>query len=227
MLYSNWFGFLASTLLGLSVMTCGLVLLGGWRQYQRMQVHADGGASIAVTQPLFGLGRMPFVSSVLDVAAELRDVLARLATEVAGRRVKLEFAVQPDLSVHADPLALRVVLSELVASAMRYAPGGHVLVSAAQLGGRVQIAVMDDGAGPEAAVRQAALREVAELVALQGGTIDVETHPGEGTTVVVRLLEPAATGRAPGDAPMRQPAQQADGPQPAVREAVAEHSWEI
>ena len=82
------------------------------------------------------------------------------------------------------------VLSELVGSAMHHAPCGRVLLSAIRLGGRVQIAVIDDGDGPAAAVQEAALRDMAQLVALQGGTIDVESRRGEGTTVLVRLPEP-------------------------------------
>jgi signal transduction histidine kinase len=227
MLSNHWFAWSASILLVLSAMSCGLFLLGGWRQRQQMLVRANAAAPVPARPALFALGRTPFVSGELDVATELRDALAQMAGEAAAHMVQLEFAVQPDLSVHADPLALRMVLSELVGSAMRHAPGGRVLVSATRLGGRVQIAVIDDGAGPEAAVQQAALREVAELVALQGGTMDVEAHAGEGTSVVVRLLEPAAAGRPPGDAAMPQQAQRADGPQRATREAVVEHSWEI
>ncbi|MGA3400885.1 MAG: HAMP domain-containing sensor histidine kinase [Acetobacteraceae bacterium] len=175
----------------------------------------------------FGLGRTPFASGVLDVAAEARDVLHQMAGEAAGHLVQLEFAVQPDLLVHADRLALRAVLSELVGNAMRHAPGGRVLLSAIRLGGRVQIAVIDDGDGPAAAVQEAALREMAQLVALQGGTIDVETHSGEGTTVVVRLPEPTGTGRVPGEAPKRPSAERPTAPPRVAREAVVEHSWDI
>ncbi len=228
MLLSHWFGLFAFTLLALSAITCGLFLLGGWRLRRRLLLRRAGGEPMAATQPLFGLGRTPFVGGVLDVATEARDVLGRMAAEAAGHLVQLEVAVQPDLSVHADRLALRTVLSDLVGNAMRHAPGGRVLLSAIRLGGRVQIAVIDDGAGPEAAVQEAALREVAQLVALQGGTLDVEAHPGKGTTVLVRLPESAGTGRAHGEArPARQPADQPAASPQAAREAVAGHSWEI
>ena len=228
MLLNDGVGLSAVALLGLSAVTCGTLLFGGWRQRRHLLAQQDDSRLPAVTRPMFGLGQMPFVSAELDVAAEARDVLQLMAAEAAGHQVQLEFAVQPELSVHADRLALRAVMSELVGNAVRHAPGGRVLLSAIRLGGRVQIAVIDDGAGPEAAVQEAALREVAQLVALQGGTIDVETHAGEGTTVLVRLPEPMGIARAPGEAlPPRQPAAPAAAPPQAAREAVAQHSSDI
>lgn len=228
MLLNDGVGLSAVALLGLSAVTCGTLVFGGWRRRQHLLAQQDDGRFLAVTRPAFGLGQMPFVGAELDVAAEARDVLHQMAAEAAGHQVQLEFAVQPELSVHADRLALRAVISELVGHAVRHAPGGRVLLSAIRLGGRVQIAVIDDGAGPEAAVQEAALREVAQLVALQGGTIDVETHAGEGTTVLVRLPEPMGLGRAPDEAlPPRQPAAPAAAPPQAAREAVAQHSSDI
>ena len=47
-------------------------------------------------------------------------MLRCMAAEAAGHLVQLEFAAQPDLTVHADRLALRAVLSELVEQ--RHAP---------------------------------------------------------------------------------------------------------
>jgi signal transduction histidine kinase len=225
LLPNDWLGLSAVTLLGLSTVTCGVLLFGGWRRRQDLlALQDDGGQPMPVARRAFDLGRMPFVGGVLDVAAEVRDVLAQMAAEAARHLVRLEFAVQPELSVHADRLALRAVLSELVGNAVQHAPGGRVLVSAIRLGGRVQIAVIDDGAGPEAAVQEAALREVVQVVALQGGTIDVEVHAGEGTTVLVRLPEPVDTGRAPGEASANQkPAERPAASPQAVREAVVGH----
>lgn len=221
----DWLGLSAVTLLGLSAVTCGALLFGGWRRRQDLVALQDRGEPMPAVRPAFDLGRMPFAGGVLDVATEVRDVLDQMAAEAARHLVRLEFAVQPELSVHADRLALRAVLGELVGNATRQAPGGRVLVSAVRLGGRVQIAVIDDGAGPEAAVQEAALRQVTQVVALQGGTIDVEVHPGEGTTVLVRLPEPMETGRASGEALVpQQPAERPAASPQEAREALAGHS---
>lgn len=226
MFASDGFGLFASTLLGLSTVTCGALLLGGWRRH-RLSRRDDGGW-VPAPVPSFSLARTPFAGGLLDIAAEVRDVLGQMQPEAARGRVRLEMAVQPDLAVHADPLALRALLSDLVGNAMRHAPGGRVLLSAALLRGRVEIAVTDDGTGTEAAMQEAALREAAQLVALQGGTIHIEAHPGEGTTVLVRLLDSVATAATPGEAPARPLVQQSAESSHGVREAaVAEQSWDI
>lgn len=229
-----WFGLLAVTLLGFSAITCGALVLGGWRRHRHLIAHDHGGVSMVCASPPFDLVRTPFASGSLNVAAEARDILARMAAEAAGHLVQLEIAVQPDLSIHADRLALHAVLSQLVGNAVHHAAGGRVLLSAIRLRGRVQIAVIDDGIGPDAAVQQAALRNVAQLVALQGGTIKVEAQRGESTTVLVQLPEPASANRTPGEMPQQRPAvriatasrpeQKAAQPE---QEALAEYSWEI
>ncbi|HVC60437.1 MAG TPA: ATP-binding protein [Acetobacteraceae bacterium] len=221
MFTSDRFGLFAAALLGLSAITCGALLLGGWRRHVLARRHDRGWTPAPAAA--FSLARTPFVSGMLDVAAEMRDVLGRIGPEAARGLVRLEMAVQPDLAVRTDPLALRALLSDLVGNAIRHAPAGRVLLSAARLGGRVEIAVIDDGAGTEVAMREAALREAGQLVALQGGTLHIEAHEGQGTTVLVRLPEPMGTVRAAGEAPQRQPAQPAAAH--ATREvAVAERS---
>jgi len=226
MFMSDGLGYFASVLLGFSAITCGALLLGGWRRY--VLADRDDSGPVGAPLPSFSLARTPFVGGMLDLAAEVRDVLGQMGPDAARRRVRLEMAVQPDLAVHADPLVLRALLGDLVGNAMRHAPGGRVLLSAARLGGRVEIAVTDDGAGAEAAMQEAALREAGQLVALQGGTIHIEVHPGEGTTVLLRLLEPMGTGRASGQAPAPPSAKQpAASPHAAREAAVAGQSWDI
>jgi signal transduction histidine kinase len=227
MISTGWFGLLAVTLLGLSAITCGALVLGGWRSYRHLTSRHQGGEPMTCASAPFDLVRMPFASTALDVATEARDVLARMAAEAAGYLVQLEVAVQPNLSVHADRVALRAVLSQLVGNAVRHGACGRVLLSAIRLGGRVQIAVIDDGIGTDAVAQAAALREVAQLVTLQGGTIDVEAQRGEGTTVLVRLPEPASATRTPGTIPKQRPAGRAAAALQATQDALAGDSWEI
>jgi hypothetical protein len=225
MFTSDWFGWFVSALLGLSAIACATVLFGGWCRYVNDRAQFDGWLPAAL--PMFSLGRAPFAGDLLDVAAEVRDVLQHMAPEAARGRMRLEMAVQPDLAVHADKLALRTLLGDLVRNAMMHAPAGQVLLSAARFGGRVEIAVTDDGAGTEAEMRQAALREAGQLVALHGGSIHIDARPGEGTTVLVRLPEPMGARRAPGEASVRQPGRNPIAVAAPSWEAVAEHSWEI
>ena len=110
-------------------------------------------------------------------------------------------AVAPDLTVQTDPNTFRAVLRAMIGHAIRQSPAGRVLLSAVRRGARVEIAVIDDGDGPPVAMQQAVLRDVAQAVALQGGTFEIEVQPGEGTTVLMRLPEPVVPMPAAGTAP--------------------------
>jgi len=191
----------------LSGLTSAVMLVAGG--FWRNRVLARQADPFAVAQaPRFALGRTPFSGQMLNVATEVRTVLGQLAPLAAQGFVRLELAVPPELEVRADARALREVLGDLVSNAIRHTPCGHVLVGAMRHGGRVQISVTDDGAGPPEATQAARLRDAERLVALQGGTIDVDVHaPGEGATVRLRFPEPrGATAAAmptmvAGDAP--------------------------
>ena len=141
-------------------------------------------------------GRAPFVGAKLDVEVEIRTVLEEHASEASDRYVVLDMAVAPNLSVHTDRNALRTILNLLVCHAISQAYE-KVLVSAMHRGGRVHIAVTDDGNGTSEGKQQAILRPVAEVAALQGGTLEIETWPGQGTTAAVRLPASVDVKRPP------------------------------
>ena len=70
MFTSHGFGvFAAVTLLALQrAITCGTLLLGGWRRRQHLLARAYGAESIVTDRLPIGLRRAPFVSGTLDVA---------------------------------------------------------------------------------------------------------------------------------------------------------------
>ena len=121
-------------------------------------------------------------------------MLEEFASEASERFIVVDVAVAPDLSLHADRDALRTIVNCLVGHAIRQAHE-QILVSAMRLGGRVQIAVTDDGSCANEPEQRAILRPVAELTALQGGIFDIETWPGQGTMVAVRLPAQVETQR--------------------------------
>ncbi len=80
---------------------------------------------------------------------------------------------------------------EAVNNARKHAPGAQVTVSLAEYGGRLRMAVRDDGpgfvpgpvAGPAAAGAGRGLRNLAARLTSAGGTVDIRSAPGAGTTV--------------------------------------------
>ncbi len=219
----SW-GIFVVILLGCSGIACTALMRWAWRQRQLVLARQDSDPGELPAPAAFVLGQTPFVGVRLDVTTEVRHVLETLAPEAARHLVQLEIAVAPDISLHADRAAMRALLTLLAHHAIRQA-GGRVLLCAAMLGGRMQIAVTDDGAGPELAVQQAMLRPAAELVALQGGTLEIQAQAGEGTTVVVRLPEASASGRAAEEVAPRRAGTRAVAAEGHAM--VAEASWDI
>ena len=131
-----------------------------------------------------------FGSRLLDIEREALGAIRQVESFATRRRVRLEIAIQPGLTVQADPRGFHRTLVCLLENAIGHAPGGKVLVGGMRHGGRIQIAVLDDGQGPNRLEQAADLRSVEGIVALQGGTLQIESRPGQGTLVVLRLPEP-------------------------------------
>lgn len=156
--------------------------------------------------------RVRYAMRPLDVAPLVDEALASCERSATEAGVRVETSVAPDLpSVAGDPAALGRVIQNLVGNAVKYAGGDTVVrVSARADGGAVVIAVEDEGPGirPEdlphifepfyrgrdavdAQIRGSGLglSLARRVVEAHGGTITVESRPGEGSTFSVRLPE--------------------------------------
>lgn len=140
------------------------------------------------------------VERILDAA--VREIAADPVTH------PIEWHVE-GVRVSGDPERLRDVLRNLIENAVKYSPrGGVVTISAAEIEGFTQIEVRDEGIGiddehlpyifdrfyrVESGAASSAggsglgLYIVNALVRAHGGTIDVRSAPGEGTTFTLRL----------------------------------------
>lgn len=165
----------------------------------------------------------PPVKSTVDLAALARDVARLFEPRLRGRNVSLAVEAQ------SDPPALRLdrgqmtqlLLNLLTNSAQAVGDGGAISVRLAPFpdGDGVILSVSDDGAGIPAEQLEKIwepffttkdegtglglpiCRQIAEL---HGGTITVESAPGEGTTVLVLLpTEPSEIISAHGADPDR------------------------
>jgi two-component system phosphate regulon sensor histidine kinase PhoR len=140
---------------------------------------------------------------ILDASVDSFEPLA------AERDIALDLAPGEPLEVWADAFRLRQVADNLLSNAVKYTPaGGSVTVIARAVGADVEFVVTDDGIGilPADLPRiyedfyrsRAALdsgipgtglgmRIVREIVEDHGGSIEVESTPGVGTTVTTRI----------------------------------------
>ena len=148
-------------------------------------------------------GRLTLDLEPTRVREALGEVLDELATQLENRRLKVRVPV--DLPVlAADPAKLRQVLVNLITNALKYSPdSAPVEVQARVETGMVRIAVKDKGIGikpedqprlfkrfqriPDPSTRKTSgtglgLYIVKGLVELHGGTIDVRSTYGKGST---------------------------------------------
>ncbi|GAA1507363.1 sensor histidine kinase [Nocardioides humi] len=154
-----------------------------------------------------------------DLGAVARDVIGFHAAAARLRDVSVSLEVRGSPVVAGDPEDLDRMVSNLLSNAVKYSdPGGRVRVSvrpAASSG--VVLEVADTGIGIDAADRARVFEEffrsragavrrragaglglaiVERIVALHGGSVRVESAPGEGSTFTVEL--PADVPRSPG-----------------------------
>ena len=94
---------------------------------------------------------------------------------------------------------------EALQNAARHAPGSAVRVSLAGDHGQVMFTVTDDGPGfdPAATAAGSGLRNMSDRLAALGGSCQVDSRPGRGTTIAGRIgLPDAAAGNG---GPARRP----------------------
>ncbi|MEQ8966967.1 MAG: PAS-domain containing protein, partial [Azospirillaceae bacterium] len=153
--------------------------------------------------------------------AELLSSVHELTREWAGKQsLKVRVDVAEDVgTIEADDRRLKQALFNLVSNAVKFTPpGGRITLSARREGDRVRLSVTDTGIGiPEAEqdrvlgrferahpeLRQSGvglgLALVKSFVELHGGTLELDSRPGAGTTVscLLPVAAPGAAGALP------------------------------
>jgi signal transduction histidine kinase len=146
----------------------------------------------------------------IEVAPLLRHLVDDMATDDTARaRIALTVA-EPLPAIHADGEAIARAVRNLVDNALKYsAPAAPVEVTAAAAGDAVAISVRDHGAGIAPHLRRVifdkfvrapgsaaipgsglGLAMVRHIAAAHGGSVELASEPGHGSTFTLRL--PAA-----------------------------------
>ena len=131
-----------------------------------------------------------FAGESIDLSRLLPDIADSLVPLALELNTRIQFAVSPGRTVRAHAGGLAAAVRETMETAIRAAPGGAVLVSVMPLGEQIHIAVTDDAPHADRAAREALARGAEAAIALRGGSVAVETRPGQGTTVTLRLPAP-------------------------------------
>ena len=137
------------------------------------------------------LGRRMTAEGPLDFAGYLEDVAAFWTRACEGRPVRLDVRGQATLLPDSHLLPMAIITHELIANACRHAfPDGRrgsIAVAFSRAVGGVSLVVRDSGVGAEAIEPGEGLSLVSGLVEHLGGTMSVETAPGAGVGVRIRL----------------------------------------
>ncbi|MHC6593143.1 sensor histidine kinase [Arthrobacter sp. C152] len=154
-------------------------------------------------------GQLIVTPYTVDVADLVRASVSSAIPRAAAAGVELDARTPERLEANVDSARISQVLDNLVSNAIKYSPdGGRVVVSLAREDGYLACRVSDTGMGmtPEDAsevfakffrtssVRRTAIPGVGlglpiskAIVEAHGGTIDVESVLGEGTTFTFRV----------------------------------------
>jgi signal transduction histidine kinase len=137
----------------------------------------------------------------------LEALTGRLGEETGLRAETVVTGTTRPLPAHAEEALLRIG-QEALANVRKHAGAARVTVTLSYLDDGATLDVHDDGVGFDHAATAAAagglgLHAMAERVAALGGSLAVESAPGEGTTIAVEVPAPAGeaqvepTERAP------------------------------
>ena len=163
-------------------------------------------------------GKMEIHPRLFDASEMVREVAALLGPRVAEKDQRLELDLPPGLPrAVADPVRVRQIVTNLVSNAHQYTgEGGRITITLDRVENGLELSVSDTGRGMsqdeidrvfDRFVRREdggggtglGLAIVKSLVDLQGGSIDVSSRVGEGTTFTVGL--PAEPDSAVSEAP--------------------------
>jgi PAS domain S-box-containing protein len=140
----------------------------------------------------------------LGLTAALRDLTVRVG-DAAG--IQVEFVADPaDVARdYAQATAAFRVTQEALTNVVRHAGAGKVTVELRRAGGELIVSIADDGCSFDVdATRSRAVRGASigllgmeERVALAGGRLRIDSHPGRGTRVEAAFPVDAVAGRPP------------------------------
>ncbi len=151
-------------------------------------------------------GRMRLLVSKLDILSELDQAVYMFTDRARTEQKQLNYEETPVLPpVYGDVDRLRQVFVNIIDNALKYtSPGGTILVSSREDSGWVRVVISDTGCGIPAEhlpnvkkkfykanqlVRGSGigLAVADEIVRLHGGTLEIDSQEGVGTSVTISL----------------------------------------
>ncbi|MEE2757805.1 MAG: HAMP domain-containing sensor histidine kinase [Myxococcota bacterium] len=157
-------------------------------------------------------GHMDYRLAKQSLTEILQQVTALLKIQARGKNVDLDLDIQSDMDVRIDPTRMHQVFINLVGNAIKFTDAGSVKITQWTDDDGLHVSIADTGIGIPADLLPnifdkfyrvenivhtkegtgLGLALVRGIVDYHGGTVDVESIHGEGTTFTVHLPPPRA-----------------------------------
>ncbi|KPL85895.1 GAF domain-containing protein [Herpetosiphon geysericola] len=190
--------------------------MGTVNEMQRDALQAvvrNTGAMTALISDLLDLGKIEAGIGIspqeTDLSVVLREVIDELKLRAKQGQISVQPEIPPSLPLLADPSRMRQVFTNILSNAIKYTPaGGKVVVKASNGDTKVHVQIQDSGLGiPEDSLPHIferfyrvkrdidspvegtglGLAITKSIVDEHGGTIEVQSAIGQGTTFNVYL----------------------------------------
>jgi two-component system cell cycle sensor histidine kinase PleC len=208
-----------------------------YQEYAR-DIHASGSFLLEVINDILDMskieaGRLSLDFDSVDVADIIEDSMKVVSQAAAERNITLGRHGPSRLMLEADRRAVKQVFLNLLANAVKFTrDGGSVDVHLSRTRGHVRIAIKDTGIGiPDADIAKLGrpfeqvenqfskshqgsglgLAISRALVELHGGTLQIKSREGQGTTVTCTLPAKAQTAESEAETAAASEAQAATG----------------
>ena len=191
-------------------------------EYAR-DIHRSGQYLLDVISDILDMskieaGRVQLEVKPTSMLAIIEEALRIVTPRALEGRVDIHAELSKKISVEADKRALKQVLINLIANAVKFTPEyGSVTISAAEKSGAVEIVIADTGIGiPSGDLHKIGrpfeqvenqftktksgsglgLAISKSLIELHGGSLAIESEEGRGTTVTVVIPRAAEAGKS-------------------------------
>jgi len=150
-------------------------------------------------------GQVPYVPEKVNLREKINTTLNLLEIQAHNKRITITSEIPGHITITADRNMIGTVIRNILSNAFKFTPvGGRVTISATEAGAFVELSVNDTGVGIPAANLQNIFRIenktstlgtekergsglglilCKEFMEKNGGTIEIISEPGKGTTV--------------------------------------------
>lgn len=161
-------------------------------------------------------GKLSVALEEVDLVSLVRETVDRHAGDFAAAGCTVSLRAPQRLDGSFDPMRLEQALTNLLTNAAKYAPGKPIDVAVSHEADEAVVAVKDHGEGVSEADRERIFKRYErvgstanvgglglglfisrQVVDAHGGSLQVESQPGQGATFIIRLPVHPRSGTSP------------------------------